>query len=122
MSWSRTYGLRPESDGDKDDRATVKPASVNTCVAAVKISPDAAHRVGYTRADVAQRVLGKLEVRDNYGGLRAIEQVGVAGRQVRQESGKGDKVPDALILTGPLLALGVPRRLQQGESIHRRSE
>jgi integrase/recombinase XerD len=96
----------------KGDGSPVKPATVNTYVAAVKSFLGFAHRVGFTRFNaapliklkkaprqVAQRILGELEVRKlidaanpgrdrlmlevgYFGGLRVSELVGLAWRQV----------------------------------------
>jgi len=124
----------------------VKPASVNTYVAAVKSFLGFAHRVGFTRFNavpliklkkaprqVAQRILGELEVRDlikhakpgrdrlmlqgaYFGGLRVSELVALTWSQViRRDSGeaqlsiigKGNKAREVLIpaaIAGPLLA------------------
>jgi site-specific recombinase XerD len=95
----------------KDDGSPVKPATVNTYVAAVSFL-GFAHRVGFTRFNaapliklkkaprqVAQRILGELEVRKlidaanpsrdrlmlevaYFGGLRVSELVSLAWRQV----------------------------------------
>ena len=96
----------------KDDGSPVKPATVNTYVAAVKSFLGFAHRVGFTRFNaapliklkkaprqVAQRILGELEVRKlidaaspgrdrlmlevaYFGGLRVSELVSLTWRQV----------------------------------------
>ena len=96
----------------KADGSPVKPATVNTYVAAVKSFLGFAHRVGFTRFNaapliklkkvprqVAQRILGELEVRKlidaanpgrdrlmlevgYFGGLRVSELVSLAWRQV----------------------------------------
>jgi len=96
----------------KDDGSPVKPATVNTYVAAAKSFLGFAHRVGFTRFNaapliklkkaprqVAQRILGELEVRKlidapnpgrdrlmlelaYFGGLRVSELVSLAWRQV----------------------------------------
>src|SRR5262245_1620863 len=96
----------------KDDGSPVKPATVNTYVAAVKSFLGFAHRVGFTRFNagpliklkkaprqVAQRILGELETRKlidaaspgrdrlmlevaYYGGLRVSELVSLLRRQV----------------------------------------
>jgi integrase/recombinase XerD len=96
----------------KKDGSPVKPATVNTYVAAVKSFLGFAHRVGFTRFNaapliklkkaprqVAQRILGELEVRKlidaanpgrdrlmlevgYFGGLRVSELVSLAWRQV----------------------------------------
>jgi integrase/recombinase XerD len=130
----------------KDDSSPVKPATVNTYVASVKSFLGFAHRVGYTRFNagpliklkkaprqVAQRIMGELEVRmliraarqgrdrlvlevAYFGGLRVSELVSLTWSQViRRDSGeaqlevvgKGDKVRQVLIPTaivGPLWA------------------
>lgn len=96
----------------KGDGSPVRPATVNTYVAAVKSFLGFAHRVGFTRFNaapliklkkaprqVAQRILGELEVRKlidaaspgrdrlmlevaYFGGLRVSELVSLAWRQV----------------------------------------
>jgi integrase/recombinase XerD len=96
----------------KEDGSPVKPATVNTYVAAVKSFLGFAHRVGFTRFNaapliklkkaprqIAQRILGELEVRDlikhakpgrdrlmlqvaYFGGLRVSELVGLTWSQV----------------------------------------
>jgi integrase/recombinase XerD len=96
----------------RDDGAPVKPATVNTYVAAVKSFLGFAHRVGFTRFNaapliklkkaprqVAQRILGEVEVRlliraarpgrdrlllevAYFGALRVSELVGLTWRQV----------------------------------------
>ncbi len=96
----------------KADGSPVRPATVNTYVAAVKSFLGFAHRVGFTRFNaaplirlkkaprqVAQRILGEIEVRKlidaanpgrdrlmlevgYFGGLRVSELVSMAWRQV----------------------------------------
>ena len=96
----------------KEDGSPVKPATVNTYVAAVKSFLGFAHRVGFTRFNaapliklkkaprqVAQRILGELEVRKlidaaspgrdrlmlevaYFGGLRVSELVSLTWSQV----------------------------------------
>jgi integrase/recombinase XerD len=134
-------GMRTKADG-----SPVKPATVNMHVAAVKSFLGFAHRVGYTRFNaaplikvkkaprqLAQRILGELEVRDlikhanpgrdrlmlqvaYFGGLRVSELVSLTWSQaIRRDSGeaqlsiigKGTKERQVLIpaaIAGPLLA------------------
>jgi integrase/recombinase XerD len=96
----------------KEDGSPVRPATVNTYVAAVKSFLGFAHRLGFTRFNaapliklkkgprkVAQRILGELEVRDlikhanpgrdrlmlqvaYFGGLRVSELVSLTWSQV----------------------------------------
>jgi site-specific recombinase XerD len=100
-------GMRTKASG-----LPVRPATVNTYVAAVKSFLGFAHRVGYTRFNaapliklkkaprqIAQRILGELEVRDlikhakpgrdrlmlqvaYFGGLRVSELVSLTWHQV----------------------------------------
>jgi integrase/recombinase XerD len=100
-------GMRTKAGG-----APVRPATVNTYVAAVKSFLGFAHRVGYTRFNaapliklkkaprqIAQRILGELEVRDlikhaksgrdrlmlqvaYFGGLRVSELVSLTWHQL----------------------------------------
>jgi integrase/recombinase XerD len=130
----------------KADRCPVRPATASTYVAAVKSLLGFAHRVRYTHTNVApilrlkraprqvaQRILGELEVRmliraahpgrdrlmlevAYFGGLRVSELVSLTWSQViRRDSGeaqlsvigKGDKDRQVLIpaaIAGPLLA------------------
>ena len=94
------------------DSASVRPATVNTYVAAMRSFLGFAHRVGFTRCNAApliklkkapsqieQRILGELEVRDlikrakagrdrlmlqvaYFGGLRVSELVSLTWAQV----------------------------------------
>jgi site-specific recombinase XerD len=96
----------------KEDGSPVRPATVNTYVAAVKSFLGFAHRLGFTRFNaapliklkkaprkIAQRILGELEVRDlikhanpgrdrlmlqvvYFGGLRVSELVSLTWSQV----------------------------------------
>jgi integrase/recombinase XerD len=135
-----------EAMRSKADGAPVRPATVNMYVAAVKSFLRFAHRVGFTRFNaapliklkkaprqVAQRILGELEVRDlikhakggrdrlmlqvaYFGGLRVSELLSLTWSQViRRDSGeaqlsvvgKGDKDRQVLIpaaIASPLLA------------------
>jgi integrase/recombinase XerD len=101
----------------KEDGSPVRPATVNTYVAAVKSFLGFAHRLGFTRFNaapliklknrkIAQRILGELEVRDlikhanpgrdrlmlqvaYFGGLRVSELVALTWSQViRRDNGE----------------------------------
>ena len=92
----------------KEDGSPVRPATVNTYVAAVKSFLGFAHRVGFTRFNaapliklkkaprqVAQRIMGELEVRKlidaaNPGRDRLMLEVGLLRRLARLRARQPD--------------------------------
>jgi hypothetical protein len=103
----------------KEEGSPVKPATVNTYVASVKSFLGFAHRVGYTRFNagpliklkkaprqVAQRIMGELEVRMLLGHVEATASPQQPSRTIHASRRDDDGLPQQKNAAFPMTKCG----------------